>query len=274
MTEERNRSTSFLSRNSVGEQAEAAKSFQWNWSARALDLLTRYPRRGKEAHILTVDEVKAQNARLDEPFPEEMIMDFQRELGGVTYSTFGEDGEWATWGLTYIRGFESGDDEEEEAHVQPCCGYNTARGDGYALAADGKLWSEGSVALNARVEIERLAFELEIRREIDHSEGILIVVRTISMPRHLFHDACLKIFQSLGWSILPEAKDIYGCIWSAATGWAQYRPEIEVPDALFFCAYFWDADPATRCYRSLKQLLPGHELYARGMPGISTADVL
>lgn len=271
MTEEQKRSTYFLPKNSAEEQREAAKLLQWNWSTRALDLLTRYPRRGKEAHILTVDEVKEQNAQLEKPFSEEMIMDFQRELGGVTYSTFGEDGNWATWGLTYILGLQNDDYEEGEEHVQPCYGHSAAVDNGYALAADGTLWSEAPVAVHALVEIERLAFEFKIRKEVDHSEGKLIVVRNIATPRTSFSEACDEVFQTLGLSVVPESKDIYGCIWSGAAGWAQYRPEIAKPDALFFCAYFWDVAPAFICYTYMKNVLPGHEICARGLPSSSTA---
>ena len=266
MTDDQKRSKYYLPKNSAQEQAEAAKLLRWNWSPRALDLLTRYPRRGKEAHILTVDEVRKQNAQLEEPFPEEMIIDFQRELSRITYSTSGEDGDWTTWGLTNIYALDKADLEPGEEQTMVCCYYNTARPDSYRLAADGKLWDTVPVAIGTKLEIECIAYLEEAYKPFTESKKIHILVRDLPSPRLLFLDACNEVFSALQWKADELTRDDYGCIWQGVSGWARYSYEFENDQELFFFGTFLDIDDASSFYWRVKELAPLQEITVMGMP--------
>ena len=266
MADDQKHSNHYLRRNSAQEQAEAAKLLRWNWSPHALDLLTRYPRRGEEFRILTTEKVRELNSKLKQPFPEEMIVDFQREFGGVTYSTSGEDGEWVTWGLTYIQDLEEDYYESNEKLTLLCCQYNTARPDGYAVAADGRLWDESPVARTAIIELERIAYELEHRTVSGFTEQIRLVVTKIPIVSTSLLDFCHIMFQSIGWTVVAGTQDDYACLWSGVTGWAKSAPELETTGTMIFYAYFADTDHAAFCFQQIKKQLPYGDIFLGGMP--------
>ncbi|MEF2278459.1 hypothetical protein V3W47_09100 [Deinococcus sp. YIM 134068] len=246
-----NRSNFFLVPNDPAAQAEAARLLKWKWSPRATELITRFPRRGREVHILTADEVERQ--LLEEyraHFP--AVVDLQRELGGVTYPTVGDDGDWATWGLTHIASpdiFEEGVEP-----TQFCCEYNTARPDSYSVSGDGRLWDEIPVARNAKIALERIAATSYLVKKYSGT-GYGLVLRNIPLGRDAFLPILLKIADTLDWPLIPETEDEYASLWSGKGGWMEYSSSFQDGETLFCHIHSASLEEIERCCKEIEGVL-------------------
>lgn len=257
MMQQGNRSKYYLERHTPEERREAATSLQWNWSPRALELLTRYPRRREPFSVLAVGEVEELNLKLRQQSG--AFAEFQRELGGITYCTYGEEGTWATWGLTELENPER-DDEWHGPDFHVC--YNSSGGsiEGYCLANDGQLWGVVPEAQHPRIEIERIAAKLEFSALFGRSVARWLSIRDSRIDHPVFRSALASVFNSMGWSVVQEAHDNYSAVWHHFSGWAYYCPAYDSDDLLFFFGAFADLEEILYFKDSLTKLLPDYTI--------------
>lgn len=224
----------FLVPHTPDEQAKAAEALTGDWSPAARDLLTRYPRRTHVlgAPFLTPEELDAELRRLwGRTFP--AVVAFQRDFAGVTYkaSPRSDHPDWAIWGITGVDGpdvFDPGDPPSF-----PCCQYSSSRIDYYHIDLDGRLDCGVPVAIDARVELERIAFHLT--HTTPRAYGVILRNLDLSLEQAFMLLEDLRV--RWGWEVFHPGEDHWVKIYSGPEGVMEVQHAYETDRRLFLTLF-------------------------------------
>lgn len=224
----------FLVPHTPDEQAKAAEALTGDWSPAARDLLTRYPRRTHVlgAPFMTPEALDAELRRLwGRTFP--AVVAFQGELAGVTYkaSPRSDHPDWAIWGITGVDGpdfFDPGDTPSF-----PCCQYTSSRIDYYHIDLDGRLDCGVPVAIDARVELERIAFHLT--HTTPRAYGVILHRLDLSLEQAFMLLEDLRV--RWGWEVFHPGEDHWVKIYSGPEGVMEVQHAYETDRRLFLTLF-------------------------------------
>ncbi|MVN86810.1 hypothetical protein GO986_08545 [Deinococcus sp. HMF7620] len=254
--EQKQRSGAYLERLKPHEQAVAEQRLTWNWTEQAKDLLTRYPRR-TTIHDRVYPTSEAIEQQLIEQwgrtFP--TVVEFQRELCGVTFPTAGPDGDWLTWGLSQGSIDPPRFFEPQEIPGFSCSEFSTARPDYYVITLDGRLTQGIYIAQSAQTEIERLAFQMHRRETMEICQWWSISIEQLPLSIHSVFQAVEAVLPEIGWSVYAPGSDDYHRIYSGGTGYASCRYGFEDQEHLFFRLSAHHPEIAALVYASISKLI-------------------